>query len=342
MTRSALLVVLVAAGCNVAGDEPVVESRASTTEAASAADIAPPLPSPPASSVAVSSGAPASASASSSALVNPDEPPPPCPDGMALVGRFCVDKFEASLEVIGADGIHSPHPHYERPEKGPTYYAVSKPGLFPQGYISRVESKAACEAAGKRLCRRSEWQRACRGEGWMRYPYANKSVRGKCSSGKLHLLREKFGDNPKGGWKYDEHFNSPDLNREPGYLARSGEYDGCVSDLGVFDMVGNLHEWVSDTVDQEFMDKLDSEDVERNYQPWHSGNGVFMGGFYSTTGEHGPGCLFTTVAHEPTYHDYSTGFRCCKAADLPKPEKKASGKKPREKNAAEKKTAEEQ
>jgi len=43
------------------------------------------------------------------------------------------------------------------------------------------------------------------------------------------------------------------------------------------------------------------------------GNGIFMGGFYSTTGELGPGCLFTTVAHDAGYHDYSTGFRCCRA-----------------------------
>ena len=42
-----------------------------------------------------------------------------------------------------------------------------------------------------------------------------------------------------------------------------------------------------------------------------------MGGFYSTTSELGPGCYYTTVAHEPRYHDYSTGFRCCSSAALP-------------------------
>ncbi len=239
-----------------------------------------------------------------------------------LVGRFCVDRFEASLEVVAADGTRAAHPHYQRPEKGTAYAAVSKAGNYPQGYISRVEAKAACEASGKRLCSRLEWQRACRGKGGARYPYGHAGVRGKCSTGKLHLLREKFGDNPRGGWKYDEHFNSPDLNREPGYLAKSGEYPECVSDAGAFDMVGNLHEWVSDTVDEDFVAKMEAEDIERQWQPWHEGNGMFLGGFYSTTSEHGAGCTFTTIAHEPTYHDYSTGFRCCKAADLPKDEKK--------------------
>jgi hypothetical protein len=45
----------------------------------------------------------------------------------------------------------------------------------------------------------------------------------------------------------------------------------------------------------------------------NTGKGIFMGGFFSTTNQHGRGCDFVTMAHEPRYHDYSTGFRCCKA-----------------------------
>lgn len=310
-------------GCNVSGDPPAPEKTSEPAPPPEVANVAPPLPVASSAQTIVASP---SASAASSAASSPPEPPPPCPEGMALVSKVCVDKFEGALEVEGTDGARVAHPHYARLEKGTTYYAVSKPGIFPQGYISRVEAKAACEASGKRLCSRREWQRACKGKGYLRYPYGDRGVRGKCSSGKLHLLREKFGDNPRGGWKYDEHFNSPDLNREPGYLARTGEYESCISELGVADMVGNLHEWVSDTVDQQLIDDMEKDDVSRQDQPWREGNGIFMGGFYSTTTEHGPGCLFTTVAHEPTYHDYSTGFRCCKKADLPPPEKPAPPK----------------
>ena len=80
-------------------------------------------------------------------------------------------------------------------------------------------------------------------------------------------------------------------------------------------MVGNLHEWVKDTVTDELVEQMEAESVERRKQPWRSGNGVFLGGFFSTSAEHGPGCTFTTIAHEPAYHDYSIGFRCCKAAE---------------------------
>ncbi|WP_437763639.1 SUMF1/EgtB/PvdO family nonheme iron enzyme [Sorangium sp. So ce281] len=247
----------------------------------------------------------------------PHAPPPgPCPADMALVGGFCIDRYEAHL-VVDAGGELAVHPHFKRPEPGVRYLARSTAGAFPQAYISRVEAKAACVAAGKRLCTRREWQRACRGNGAHRYPYGPRGERGRCNTGKPHLLREVFGEHPPGGWSYERHFNSPDLDQKPGFLARSGEHAGCASELGVHDMVGNLHEWVGDMVDRELVMRMSTEGVERRDQPWHEGNGVFMGGFFSTTSELGPGCYFTTIAHEPAYHDYSTGFRCCDSVELP-------------------------
>ena len=44
------------------------------------------------------------------------------------------------------------------------------------------------------------------------------------------------------------------------------------------------------------------------------GHGRFRGGFYGDAEINGPGCLYVTSAHDPTYHDYSTGFRCCTRA----------------------------
>jgi formylglycine-generating enzyme required for sulfatase activity len=252
---------------------------------------------------------------------------------MVLAGPTCVDPFEAYLVEITSDGEPKAHAHTDRPRKGNRYRAVSALGALPQGYISRVEAKAACEDAGKRLCTKREWQRACRGKGGARYPYGHSGKREACNTGKKHLLTELF-KKPTGGLKYDEHFNSPELNATEGYLAPGGAYSGCVNEVGTYDMVGNLHEWVSDTVNDELMAALEQEDVPRRDQPWQVGNGVFMGGFYSTTSEHGPGCTFVTVAHEPTYHDYSTGFRCCKTAVLPKPEKKKTIAKPGSNKAA--------
>src|SRR5262249_4604778 len=155
-----------------------------------------------------------------------------------------------------------------------------------------------------------EWRRACQGKRTTMFPYGQRYVKNRCNQNKAHLLAQRYGLNTH-QWKYDENFNDSTLLTEPGFLARTGEYDECISDTGVYDLVGNLHEWVSDTVDEAFMERFEAEDIERHPQPWKDGNGVFMGGFFSTADQHGPGCTFTTVAHEPKYHDYSIGFRCC-------------------------------
>ncbi len=250
----------------------------------------------------------------------------PCPPDMTKIGRYCVDRWEAHLVASSADGLITPWPHHDQLKGDQFYIARSDPGAFPQAYISRVQAKAACEHAGKRLCSRSEWVRACKGKHGFRYPYGNKGKRGACNTGKPHLL-EKYYGNKRRSWTY-EIFNDPKLDQEPGFLGKASDYETCQSDEGIYDMVGNLHEWVADKVDSDIEDILARDEVERRKQPWKVGNGIFMGGFFSTTDEHGPGCTFTTIAHEPQYHDYSTGFRCCEDAKLPPaPEKKGKKKK---------------
>jgi formylglycine-generating enzyme required for sulfatase activity len=232
---------------------------------------------------------------------------------MARIDAACIDRWEAHLVEHRPNGERPRHPHYLRPEPGVAYEAHSEPGVFPQAYISRDESAAACAAVGKRLCTRSEWQRACRHRGSGPaagiYPYGDRWEANRCNDDKPHLLTLRFGADPS-RWRYAQ-FNDPSLDQEPGFLAKTGAYAGCVGDLGVYDLVGNLHEWVSDTADRAFEARLRNEGITRSFQWWSPGNAVFMGGFYSTHGELGPGCTFTTIAHDAGYHDYSTGFRCC-------------------------------
>ena len=229
---------------------------------------------------------------------------------MANVDHFCIDRYEASLSTRGASNAAVPHAYYQRPVEGTSYQALSEKGRFPQAYISRTESQAACAQVDKRLCSMREWQTACEGSQRTNYPYGSHWEPKRCNMDKQHLLSLRFGWDPH-RWHYAD-FNDPSLDQEPGFLAKSGELAECASDSGVYDLVGNLHEWVSDHVDAALVARLESEGISRAYQPWSSGNGVFMGGFFSTHEEHGPGCKFTTIAHDPGYHDYSVGFRCCK------------------------------
>lgn len=306
---SALTLLAVACG-KPSVEVPAPRPRASATATRAPAALASASAPAAAASAAPTPPPPVGASAGSAS----DASPTGCPAEMARIDRFCVDRWEATLVVETDAATARPHPHWQVPEPGLRYAARSAPGEFPQGYVSRPVASAACERAGKRLCSLREWHRACAGPAGLVYPYGPEGQRGACNTGKTHVLSQLFGSDPR-GWKYDEHFNSPELLRAPGYLARTGEHDRCVSAEGVLDLVGNLHEWVADAVDHELAAKIAlSAEIARKI-PKNFGHGIFMGGFFSTTSEHGRGCLFLTPGHEPAYHDYSTGFRCCRDAD---------------------------
>ena len=210
-----------------------------------------------------------------------------CPSDMALIAdRFCVDRYEGSLVVRAADGTETPHSPYEPPPADKTVLAKSVAGVVPQAYISAKQAEAACGASGKRLCQPVEWRAACAGSEGTTYPYGGTKAPGKChDSGKSPMLTYHLAT-MKRGWGKTE-LNDPRNNQLEGTVAKTGAYPACVSDQGVYDMVGNLHEWTADT------------------------NGTFQGGYWLDTSQHGDGCAYRTIAHGYTYHDYSTGFRCC-------------------------------
>lgn len=298
--------VLVASGCKVAsGQETGSGGGGSPSAAQSALTVAPErVGGPP------TGDAPAAPSTTDERSASPRA----CPPEMAEVGESCVDRYEAHLVIEAADGSFVRHPAHERPKPSTRYVARSEAGVYPQAYISRVEAGQACENAGKRLCTVEEWYRACRGPAQTPFPYGKTFDRRRCNVGKPHLLSRFFGSDPN-AWEYEAHFNNPLLSQQPGFLSKTGEYTGCVNEYGVYDMVGNLHEWVADRVDRTLASKIPLREGIRRSLGRGQGKGVFLGGFYSTTHEHGRGCAFVTAAHEIQYHDYSVGFRCCKTRD---------------------------
>ena len=213
-----------------------------------------------------------------------------CPPGMTPIYSLnvCIDRFEAHLVEVLDGGREAPWSPYFNPGQK-RIRARSTAGAVPQGHINQKQAAAACAEAGKRLCSRTEWELACRGPSGHTYPYGNVRQSGLCNDARSpHPVIEYFGTSDSWIWSQLGHSC---INQLPHSLDLTGANTGCVTPGGVFDLMGNLHEWVDDPA------------------------GTFKGGYYVDTVINGQGCLYTTTAHNTSHWDYSTGFRCC--ADKP-------------------------
>ncbi len=223
-----------------------------------------------------------------------------CPEGMVLLstdeGEYCIDRYEASLERGRGNRREAWPGNRAIDDMEDEFEAVSKAGVKPQGYISGEQASQVCRNAGKRLCGMDEWLHACRGPERTRYPYGNDRRPNLCNDrfktlDRHPVVRLFYENAPKGTdpalmWT-PSWMNDPRLHELSDSVAPSGSFAACTNDYGVYDMVGNLHEWVADP------------------------SGTFVGGFFMDTYQNGEGCEYRTEAHAFHYHDYSTGFRCC-------------------------------
>ncbi len=247
-----------------------------------------------------------------------------CPSEMVRIDSYCVDRYEittvdrstmeplspfypparsAILRILDIWQVEAPLWGDERARQFPlpeltswqrthpfVPMARSAKGVVPQGYLSRDIARAACQAAGKRLCTMAEWQRACRGERGMQFPYGNQYRPGVCNVNRpIHPAAVLHGNSSLG--HLDPRLNLVVEGGVGPLLRLTGELTDCRSRWGqdaVFDMVGNLDEWVDD-----------------------DGAG-FLGGFYARTTFQG--CEARIRSHAPSYFDYSTGARCCRDA----------------------------
>jgi len=239
-----------------------------------------------------------------------------CPPEMVSIrGQFCIDRYEASL-VDARERPLSPYypPAHDElahiysvfrqvvpkrqapPLPEPPDFSLNQPfeararsllGVVPSGYLSGVLARQVCENAGKRLCTPAEWVTACKGQNATKFPYGDAYRDGVCNVYReAHPAVLLYGDASKN--HRDPRLNLAEASSGP-LLRKTGATPECRSEWGtdaVYDMVGNLDEWVDDA------------------------KGAFQGGFYSRATREG--CDARIDVHPPPYFDYSLGVRCCK------------------------------
>lgn len=184
-----------------------------------------------------------------------------CPADMVSLPGFCIDIYEAP----------------------------NQKGVKPLAMQTAPDGEAWCEQRGKRLCSESEWIRACQGPNQLPYPYGTTYVRGKCDDDKTWIAPN---------WTTLGSWPSPAAMAEAARLYQadaSGSRPGCVSAEGVYNLTGNVAEWVASTPGA------------------HPYSDVMKGCYWSGCyGGSPPSCSFTNPAHPGTFRTYEGGFRCCK------------------------------
>lgn len=225
-----------------------------------------------------------------------------CPEGMVEVeGEYCPRLEQRCLRYMDPEGAF-PRRCAEFAPTGPCatktakrhfcidrYEWPNQEGEEPLVMKTWYEARDACARAGKRLCGDTEWTVACEGQERLPYPYGYERSAEACNIDKPHPAV-----NERALGSRDPAVREAEARRlwqgEP-----SGARPACVSPYGVFDMTGNVDEWV----------------VNESGRPYRSG---LKGGYWGPVRDR---CRPMTTAHSESFSFYQIGFRCC--ADVPEP-----------------------
>ena len=207
-----------------------------------------------------------------------DGDPDEAPEHQVFLKGFFLDRKEVTQEeyLRFAKMTKRPTPRIEVFEDDQS--KLLKPE-FAAMSVTWDEAAAYCKWAGKRLPTEAEWEKAGRGEGKRKYPWGDKFVANGANL-----------DGIEDGYKY---------------LAPPGSFEAGRSPYGLYDMTGNVAEWVADSYDEHYYKNSPYRDPKG---PDNADLKVVRGGSWRET-EHN-GRLSKRFAAKHWRTDITIGIRC--------------------------------
>lgn len=242
-------------------------------------------------------------------VVAPSERPE-CPSDMVEIeGDYCPNLETKCLYNVDMEGHPKPGPgdlqyscgEYQNPTRCLSdktvhmhfcidrYEWPNKEGQVPQDWMTWYDAKKSCESIGKRMCLSHEWTLAAEGPERHPLPYGDGFHRTQeCN------IDRQFDHTDIMNRRFDAKTpNSPVSQELRSLLVPSGSMPNCHSDYGVYDLAGNVDEFV----------------VNESHEPYVSG--LKGGHIWHVRQASRP----MTEAHGPTFSWYETSSRCCE--DIP-------------------------
>ena len=193
-----------------------------------------------------------------------------------IVYQACVDAGGCSPLKRESRAIHD------------LYYSEDVYDKSPVMYLSWEDAKNYCEWRGARLPTEAEWEKAARGTDGRTYPWGEE----------IDCSYAAYGD-------YEKKRGCAN-----GMILPMGNYPKNVSPYGVFDMAGNVSEWVEDCYIEDFYMQTNGKGKIINPVAIgeHNCSRIYRGGAAGTSE-----VSIATFKRQPitfNYRDYWTGVRC--------------------------------